>query len=155
MQTDMHYYGTYAMARASGLHPTAAQVIANAAEYVDDSDYVQTQLADQAYFEAGPTAHHPVNKENLDIIDQRRIWVPFHFPPGDEGTTYEEKLICRKDSAIARELIERYVGLENLGFNIELMGIAAHVYADTFSHYGFSGISSDLNQVDADSIKLD
>lgn len=35
------------------------------------------------------------------------------------------------------------------------MGIAAHVYADTFSHYGFSGISSELNGVDPDTIQID
>lgn len=33
-----------------------------------------------------------------------------------------------------------------------LLGVAAHVYADTFSHCGFSGISSRLNLVDDESI---
>lgn len=37
MQTDMHYYGTYFLARAAGLNATAALSIAIAAEYVDDS----------------------------------------------------------------------------------------------------------------------
>jgi len=34
------------------------------------------------------------------------------------------------------------------------MGITAHVYADTFSHYGFSGVSSRGNKVDNGSFKF-
>ena len=34
-----------------------------------------------------------------------------------------------------------------------LIGVAAHVYADTFAHYGFSGVSSRRNLVDAASIR--
>ena len=37
---------------------------------------------------------------------------------------------------------------------MELIGIAAHVYMDTFSHYGFSGISSEYNGVDGDSFEF-
>ncbi len=37
MQKDMHYYGTYAMARAAGLSATACQIIATSAEFVDDN----------------------------------------------------------------------------------------------------------------------
>lgn len=154
MQTDMHYYGTYAMARAAGLHETAAHAIALSAEYVDDSDAIALSIQDGTFFEASATAHHPVNKQNLDLIDQRKIWVPFHFIPGNVGDTYEERLVCLKDSPISRELVEHHATLENQGFAVELMGITAHVYADTFSHYGFSGISSDVNRVDLDSIEL-
>ena len=37
MQEDMHYYGTYALARAAGLGVAHARVIAYAAQYVDDA----------------------------------------------------------------------------------------------------------------------
>lgn len=37
MQIDMHYYGTYAMALASGITRNAAKVIATAAQFVDDN----------------------------------------------------------------------------------------------------------------------
>lgn len=154
MQTDMHYYGTFAMARASGLMREAAQTIAIAAEYVDDSDAVGLELKDGIVFGAPPTAHHPLNRANLDIVDQRQIWVPFHFIPGNEGRTPHERLICQKDSAIAREMVAHHIALPLEGFGLELAGITAHCYADTFSHYGFSGISSPLNQVHPDDIKL-
>jgi len=155
MQTDMHYYGTYVMARASGLSSAVAQVIATAAEYVDDSNNVEVVLQDGTFLDAVATAHHPVNAENLDEFDQRKVWVPFHFLPGNEGNSFEERLICQKDSAIAQEMVANHLALENQGFMLELLGITAHAYADTFSHYGFSGITSNLNRVDYDSINLD
>ena len=37
MQTDMHYYGTYAMALAAGITRNTARVIAIAAQFVDDN----------------------------------------------------------------------------------------------------------------------
>lgn len=40
-------------------------------------------------------------------------------------------------------------------FGLHLAGITAHVYADTFSHYGFSGVSSRGNKVHQESFELD
>ena len=37
---------------------------------------------------------------------------------------------------------------------MELLGIAAHVYMDTFSHYGFSGVGSKYNAINGESIEL-
>ena len=37
MQLDMHYYGTYAMARAAGINSNASATIATAAQFVDDN----------------------------------------------------------------------------------------------------------------------
>lgn len=154
MQRDMHYYGTYAMARAAGLTPDAAEIIATASEYVDDSDHIKVLLTDGTFIEAPATGHHPINVKNLDEVDQRKVWVPFHFFPGNEGSSFEERLVCSVDGALAREMVAHHLAQKDLGFNLELMGVTAHVYADTFSHYGFSGISSGLNKVDPDSIKL-
>jgi len=134
--------------------PTAAQVIATSAEYIDDSDVFQATLSDGTYVEAEATAHHPIDKQNIETVDQRKIWVPFHFLPGNVGETLQEKLICRTDSKLAREMIDHNLTLANEDFCLELMGVTAHVYADTFSHYGFSGISSTVNRVVPESIKL-
>src|SRR5579871_6487225 len=155
MQTDMHYYGTYAMARASGLNPAASLQIAIAAEYVDDSDEVGIELKDGTVVAAPPTAHHPLNRSNLDIVDQRNTWLPFHFMPGNEGQTMHERLICRRDSTLAQEMVAHHVELPWQDFSVFLIGITAHVYADTFSHYGFSGIASPLNHVDGSTINLE
>jgi hypothetical protein len=156
MQIDMHYYGTYAMARAAGVEPESAKIIATSAQYVDDAvDSSTYNCKDGSRIVTQATGHHSADIQNLLSIDQRNVWVPFHFLPGNEGDSFQERLSCGKDSAIAKEVIERNLMLANKPFGRELVGITAHVYADTFSHYGFSGISSPLNRVRGESINVE
>src|SRR5436309_9140770 len=155
MQTDMHYYGTYALARCAGIRDDIALAIATAAEFVDDSDYVDVTLMDGFQVKGNPTAHHPMDMHNLLFTDQRHTWIPFHFIPGNVGANTYERLQCQIDSPIAREMVARNVALANEPFGIVLLGITAHVYADTFAHYGFSGITSVENHVLPGSIELD
>ena len=59
MQLDMHYYGTYAMARASGLRVEDASIIAYAAQYVDDADNIDSKIHhDGGMIKTIATAHH-------------------------------------------------------------------------------------------------
>jgi hypothetical protein len=155
MKSDMHYYGTWAMARAAGLSAEAATTIATSAQFVDDNAQQDRVLfRDGGRVNVAATAHHPFDLENIDDEDQRRIWVPFHFLPGDEGEGFTERLVCRKDSPIARELLLHHLRLSDLPCYLQLLGVAAHVYADTFSHYGFSGVSSRRNKVVNDSFEF-
>lgn len=155
MQKDMHYYGTYAMARAAGLSSAACQIIATAAEFVDDNAEKRTvEFGDGGRLDFVPTAHHTKSHKNLDRHDQRHVWVPFHFLPGNEGETVSERLVCQKDSAVAQEMVRQNVARGGTEYGLYLAGITAHVYGDTFSHYGFSGVSSRWNRVDAESVKL-
>ncbi len=148
MQIDMHYYGTYAMARAAGITGKTAKIIATAAQFVDDNgEKENVECRDGARLDAEATAHHALNHKNIDREDQRKIWVPFHFLPGNQGESYTERLVCRKDSEIAREMVKHMLTLADRPYILPLMGITAHVYADTFSHYGFSGISSRRNKI--------
>ena len=155
MQTDSHYHATYAMARAAGIEPDIAQTIATCAQFVDDN-VAETcvTLRDGSRVQVEATAHHTVDTENLEPHDQRQVWVPFHFLPGNEGNSFAERLKCRKDSVIAREMVAHHLELADKPFAISLMGVAAHVYADTFSHFGFSGVSSGRNKVVNDSFEL-
>ncbi|SDH71110.1 DUF6765 family protein [Propionivibrio dicarboxylicus] len=162
MQTDMHYYGTYALARAAGIKPEAAMIIATAAQYVDDFKGVSKELADNAYVGCRATAHGITltvetvkdTAQNVDHEDQRHVWSPFHFLPGCEGTTIAERMICRKDSKVAQTMVAHHLDLSNEDFGLVLIGITAHVYADTFAHFGFSGISNVMNEVDGRSFDL-
>lgn len=152
MQKDMHYYGTYVMARAAGIKPEIAQVIASAAQFVDDNAAKKSvEFKDGGAVHSRATAHHAVHIKNIDREDQRFVWVPFHFLPGNEGSKFSEKLVCGKNSKIAQEMVNNHISRHKEEFSDELMGIAAHVYADTFSHYGFSGISSRKNKIVNDS----
>jgi len=153
MQIDMHYYGTYAMARSAGLKKEVCKTIATAAQFVDDNaDKESVEFRDGARLDAEATAHHTMHLKNLSREDQRQIWVPFHFLPGNEGSSYTQRLVCKKDSEIAQEMIAFSLPLLNQPFALPLLGITAHVYADTFAHYGFSGVSSRTNKIVNDSI---
>jgi len=155
MQLDMHYYGVFALALAAGLKHQAAHIIATASQFVDDNgNKGHVVFGDGGRIDFEATAHHTTHLKNIDEEDQRQIWVPFHFLPGNEGKSFLECLVCRKNSAIAREMVEHNLSHMNKPFALELAGITAHVYADTFSHYGFSGVSDNENKIDNDSFDL-
>lgn len=164
MQYDMHYYATYVMAAAAGIPPTDAQVIATASQFVDDQDITSWVLTHSGEGILGiATAHHPLQAGvrtffgNSESNDTRPVWVPFHFLPGAQGGSFQEKMVCRKDSLVANDLLDHYLAPATLAQHrphaLHLMGIAAHAYADTFSHYGFSGFSTEFNQVQLNSIR--
>jgi len=156
MQLDMHYYGTYAMARAAGLKKKASRIIATAAQFVDDNAGKEcVTFKDGGRMDVEATAHHAYQIKNIDKEDQRQIWVPFHFLPGNEGDSYTARLLCRKDSEFAKEMVTFNLSLYDQPYALPLIGITAHVYADTFSHYGFSGVSSRKNRIVHDSFHFE
>src|SRR4029079_5571182 len=124
----MHYYGTYALARAEGIRADVAEVIATASQYVDDSTaHRAIPPPAGAVFKIEVTSHHPTDlPANDDDGDQRRVWVPFHFFPGGEGSELTDKLICVKDSALAREMVSHHLGCAERPWAVELIGITAH-----------------------------
>lgn len=163
MQYDMHYYATYVMAAAAGIPQADAEIIATSAQFVDDQNITAWVLGESEEGILGTaTAHHPLEAGIRTFFgdsasnDTRPVWVPFHFLPGAEGNSFHEKMICQKNSVVANKMLDHYIKPETIQAHKEhalhLMGIAAHVYADTFSHYGFSGFKTSLNQVDLESI---
>ena len=69
MQTDMHYYGTYAIARLAGFDVTEAKTIAYAAQYVDDSTSNDSdEHSDGGLIYGIATAHH-----NSQVVKNRLI----------------------------------------------------------------------------------
>ena len=158
MHIDMHYYGTFALARLAGIKRADALVAATAAQFVDDSADARRIPVGDGLFQAEVTTRHlrPLSLDELnDPADQISVWVPFHFLPGGEGDGLTQKLVCRMDGKIARQMVARYAEkAPGELFGRELMGVCAHVYADTFAHYGFSGVSSRRNLVVGDSIEL-
>ena len=168
----MHYYGTYAIARTAGLKPKDARVIAYSAQFVDDSTHIDSEIhKDGGMLYGVATAHHlsqvvvknllhkmkeKIKHKKIGNIEQRRIWVPFHFYPGNEGNTFSENLICRKNSHLVNEMFDNHINhtKRECPFILQLIGIASHVYMDTFSHYGFSGKSSRNNKVHSNSFRF-
>lgn len=167
MQYDMHYHACYALAIAAGILAPDALVVATASQYVDDHAYNDWILADSQSGEGVlgiATAHHPLEAgiralaRLVEDDDSRLVWVPFHFLPGGVGASFAERMATREDGAPGNRMFDYYLSSPFIATHrnhaLHLLGIAAHVYADTFAHYGFSGMPSKLNLVDPDSIRV-
>lgn len=161
MQKDMHYYGTYAIARMAGLKPKDAHIIAYSAQFVDNSTMTDSQMHEDGGLLYGVATAHHAPKAVYDSVlhgnkGQRRMWVPFHFYPGNKGDNLSKRLVCQKNSPLVNEMFDNHINRtkENLPYILHLIGIASHVYVDTFSHYGFSGLSSRNNKVDQSTFKF-
>lgn len=155
MQICMHYYGTYCLARSAGLTKEASRIIATASQFVDDNGQQGgITLKDALRCVVEATAFHTTALRNLSPDAQRTVWLPFHFLPGNEGDTFTARLVCRKNSLISQQLRDHHSNQIDKPYFLELVGVMAHVYADTFAHYGFSGVSSRKNRVDRDSFEF-
>ena len=157
MQMDMHFFGVYSLARAAGLNPSTANTIAHASQFVDDAvDDNHVVFGRKQAIVPTMTSHKPLDYQNAIPGDQWKVWVPFHFLPGDapNASSFIERMVCRADSEPANRMLEDALKEEKEPYWPHLIGIAAHVYMDTFSHFGFVGFSSAWNKVRADSIDL-
>jgi hypothetical protein len=156
MQIDMHLYGVYAIARAAGIKDRTARAIAFASQYVDDAvEDEEVVVAEDYALLPAMTSHKPLDFENALKGDQWKVWLPFHFLPGNEPKNgpFIQRLVCRKNSKVARKMFEDALDEKNRPLWPHLIGITAHVFADTFSHHGFIGISSNLNKVKSGTVK--
>jgi prophage maintenance system killer protein len=91
---------------------------------------------------------HKVYQNLADVTENPEVWIPFHFLPGLEGNTQSEKLICRKNSRLAKKMMQALSDdIYNDSTAFFRLGIALHVYADTWAHQEFSGIAADSNIV--------
>lgn len=156
MQLDMHFYGMYALARAAGIRNEAAEKIAYASQFVDDAiDQGIVFVTDRDTVLPTMTSHKPLDFQNAIPNDQWNVWVPFHFLPGNSGNDFYARMTCGKGSDPAMKMLAESLDPKCIAMWPHLIGITAHVFADTFSHYGFIGLCSDNNKVKNDSIEPD
>ncbi|MEN6331297.1 MAG: DUF6765 family protein [Smithella sp.] len=160
MQIDFHHAVTYVAARLAGFPHEEADIIAYAAQYVDDATSQGIICFDnKALYERNSSAHKSIDPKNLDALDNQKVWMPFHFLPGngspDPGESSEgkfiHKLICFPDSPVAKDMIKAAILDQdkdrNNKYALHRLGITMHVYADTWAHQGFAGVKHDVNKV--------
>lgn len=155
MQIDGHHALTYLAARFGGLTPEQAEVVAYAAQYVDEATNDTPVCFDNgAMYQRIASAHKMLDYDNLPQLANHLSWVPFHFFPGNgefqnrqQSMRFVHKLICAADSHSSRALLEHVRAFKGQPYGLHWLGIALHVYADTFSHQGFAGISHEVNEV--------
>ncbi|HLX25169.1 MAG TPA: DUF6765 family protein [Usitatibacter sp.] len=158
MQIDFHHAATYVVARLAGFPADEAEIVAHSAQYVDDATSSGEIFFDNGgMYERMSSAHKFYDYRNMGALSNHRVWLPFHFLPGNRGEprpksppvlTHEElvdRCITRPDSAPAREVMGAVVLRQNRPYALHRLGIAAHVYCDTWAHQGFVGYRDRIN----------
>ncbi|QOI95895.1 DUF6765 family protein [Aeromonas salmonicida] len=156
MQIDGHHALTYVVARHAGLDHAKAEILAYSAQYVDEATNSQpVQFSNGAMFNRNASAHKMLDYRNTNELANHLAWIPFHFLPGNQGLKPEsepdgsfiQRLVCTPDSYVARDMLKAVAQHQTKPFGLHLMGIAMHVYADTFAHQGFAGVIHKINEV--------
>ncbi len=156
MKKDAHFYALLALARSVGIEKEIAHKIAYASQFVDDAKINKITLSNNnpndllAEFEDheiinAATCHSYSDLSTYNYSSMTANTSAFHFVPGceSENNNFPKKMRCKKESKIIKTIIKKAV---NTNDPIKL-GISLHAYADTFSHQGFSGIASKVNDI--------
>jgi len=156
MQVDAHYYALLAMARLVGIEKEVAHKIAYASQFVDDVKINQMTLSDSNHHRFlerlsdtpeiinAATCHNYLKMDTFNYGAMINNTTAFHFVPGCDGDSFVKKMRCKKESPIIMDILA-----EAIKDNDPIkLGISLHAYADTFSHQGFSGIPSKVNDVE-------
>ena len=155
MQIDFHHGVTYVVARLAEFDHQQAKIIAHCAQYVDDATNSGLILFDNgALFSRISSAHKSLDYRNFRKLANYRVWIPFHFLPGNDGLPAGEepegkfinKLICRPNSYVAQAMVTECIQRRNTPYGLHRLGITMHVYADTWAHQGFAGVNHRVNQ---------
>src|SRR5579863_4127257 len=146
---DFHYGIVYVVSRLAGLTSDQSETVAHSCQYVDDATVPGIlEFAGGETFDRIASAHRMFDYKNILDQEERIVWVPFHFLPGGEGDTFEEKSICRPDSKIARSMVQKAIESRKSDNALHRLGVTLHVYVDTWAHQGFSGTMSRQNNVE-------
>jgi hypothetical protein len=144
MDIDFHFGTIYVLSRWAGFGSDTAKIIATSSQLVDDniSDKVP-----KFYFADIPQrfSGHEL-WENIEETGNAEVWVPFHFLPGLCGDDLSQRAVCYKDSALASALADTMLHYEG-DHRLFRLGVALHVYADTWAHQKFSGITNKGNTI--------
>ena len=156
MQKDFHFTATYTLARLAGFSQEEGEIIASSSQFIDDATNAGTLLFDNyAGYQFFSSAHKMLDYRNFEQLQNHYCWIPFHFLPGNktddplfEGEKpFVQKLICQPNSEVAQLMIKKMLQKKGKPYSLYQLGITMHVYADTWAHQKFCGISHKVNSV--------
>ena len=156
MNIDFHHAVTYLVARVAGFEHPAAHIVAHAAQYVDDAiGEGVVRFHNGAMYQRHATAHRALNYKNFAALGSRLVWIPYHFMPGNAGLPADEapsgkfieRLITRPNSHVAQAMMREVIRDADRPYALHRLGIAAHVFVDTWAHQGFAGVNHPINEV--------
>ena len=149
MQIDFHFYAIYALSRLAGINEIDSKRIAYSSQHTDDAKYDHELIFKSGgRYKQEMSAHKFIDLESLTKATAYDIFIPFHFLPGVEGDSFDEKLICRQNSLPAQEMLEDTLKTLDKPYGMHRLGIALHIYADTWSHQNFVGLINDYNSIE-------
>ena len=149
MQKDFHFYSIYVLCRCNGMSPENSKKVAYASQHTDDAKYDHPlNFETGGRFQQFLSAHKFIHPDVFSLDTQYKIYVPFHFIPGNQGDRFQERMVCRQNSEIAQQMVREVTNLKGKPYQVHRLGIALHVYADTWSHQDFSGLQTELNDVE-------
>jgi hypothetical protein len=156
MQKDFHFTTTYVLARLAGFNQDESEIISSSSQFIDDATDAGKVLFDNhAGYEFFSSAHKMLDYRNFKELQNHYSWIPFHFLPGNkvddplfEGQDeFVKKLICQPNSEVAQLMIHKMLHKKEKSYSLYQLGITMHVYADTWAHQKFCGISHNINSV--------
>lgn len=158
MQIDFHHGVTYIVARLAGFNQEQAGVIAYSAQYVDDATNTGiVEFSNEMMYERIASAHKMIDFRNARALANHRVWLAFHFLPGNCGRSAEKiaegeskedfirRATCLPDSPLARDMVRTVIERKDRPYALHRLGIAMHVYADTWAHQRFVGFMDRAN----------
>jgi hypothetical protein len=155
VEITSHYYAMLAFARVLGYNKQAAETIAYVSQYVDDAlaDFITVKhisrdieydiINNQNVLSDMATCQDYVRVKTLTYTSMIRNTAAFHYVPKCKGSTFARKMRCGENSPVIREILEKSLKEDNL----VKLGMLLHIYTDTYSHQGFSGIFSEVNDI--------
>ncbi|MBN2461360.1 MAG: hypothetical protein JXB60_07105 [Candidatus Cloacimonetes bacterium] len=155
MKQDAHYYGVLAFSRAAGFKTDIAAQIAYASQHVDDArvNYIQfendPEALDHTLIKGKPgffgmsTCHCYLKVKTFNYSAMIYNTVAFHFVPGGKGSNFVKKMRCQEDNRVINLIMQDALQEDDP----VILGVCLHPYADTFSHQGFSGLMSKVNDI--------
>ncbi|MCX8021461.1 MAG: hypothetical protein N2745_01645 [Syntrophorhabdaceae bacterium] len=151
MDIEFHFYITYYLARNAGFNSDEAFIVAYSSQYTDDNDTIYR-------IEGGKEGEYSnYISQTKDIFKPQeefmRIYPVFHFMPGTQEEILHDSA-CRRDgklhllntivdSSNSRKILDEAFKTGNL----YRIGIATHMYADTFAHQNFVGFKDTFNDM--------
>lgn len=155
MKIDAHYYAILALCRACGFKKDSAHIIAYASQFVDDAKvnlmFINNLrliiehdiIGDRPAFFNMATCHSYFRIKTFNYEAMVNNTSAFHFVPGCNGENFTKKLRCKEESPVILDILKDVFFEDNL---IKL-GIVLHAYADSYTHQGFSGMLSRVNDI--------
>lgn len=155
MQIDFHHAVTYVAARLASMDHAKADIIAYAAQYVDDAtNHGYIRFDNGVTYSRVASAHKMLDYSNFSELANHRAWVPFHFLPGNDlkkaGENHDNRfiyrLVCRPGSYVAQDMVRDCILDRNRPYGMHRLGVTMHSYIDTWAHYGFCGTAHEINR---------